>query len=273
MSNCILDCGGQVVSVASLYSNKDIVRRRPVGVCDTCGHVQIAPLYTAEEQQRINSLWHDHFVSGNAEQNKKKIQATYGRIKGYASSGRMLDVGGGEGWGQEVAYLCGMQYAVIEPMIALHDGYRAKAIDIAGQNIESIREHYDVIIFRHVLEHLLSPVTDLKKLANSLAPNGVIYIALPDFEALNGRKGYRTNSLRPVHVSYFTLDKLLWLTARVGLKPLVTGTDGELWGVFTRGECNYPLNNESKKNMSRLKREVLKNYLKDVRRILSFLRK
>lgn len=268
MNPCILRCGNTVKVVTNLISAKDLVRSRPIGVCTVCGHVQISPAYSQAEQVKINALGHSHFVAGNPEQNERKRRQTAERLAGYSLKGRMLDVGGGEGWAKQIADAEGMEYHVVEPMVELHEGYEKKGIKISARTISDVKEKFDLIIFRHVLEHLLDPVGDLEKLAQCLTPEGMLYVALPDFDDLDGRKGYRTSSLRPVHVSYFTMNKLQWLASRSGMKCLKSGHQNVLWAVFVPGVSDVSMINEFQKNCDRLKREVFRNLYTDYRRIL-----
>ena len=67
---------------------------------------------------------------------------------------------------------------------------------------------FDIIIFRHVLEHLLDPKLAFKKLSNLLRKDGVIYMALPNAEYPSKKKGFRTSFIRPVHVSYFHVENV-----------------------------------------------------------------
>ena len=39
---------------------------------------------------------------------------------------------------------------------------------------------FDLIVMRHVLEHLENPVTALKKIVNLLSKDGILYIAVPN---------------------------------------------------------------------------------------------
>lgn len=268
LNPCILRCGNTVKVVTNLYSAKDLVRSRPVGVCMTCGHVQITPLYSKEDHLKINGFWHGHFVKNNPEQNERKHRQTAERLEEYQLTGRMLDVGGGEGWAKKIADAAGMEYHAVEPMEELHAAYEKKGIKISARMISQVTEKYDLIILRHVLEHLLEPVEDLTRLTQCLTPNGFLYIALPDFEELSGKKGYRTSSLRPVHLSYFTMNKLLWVSSRAGLRCLKRGRENELWGIFTKGNSDVEMQNEFQKNTNRLRREVIRNLYSDYRRML-----
>lgn len=228
--SCLLRCGGVVVPTVRMFSNKDLKLTRWVGVCGTCGHVQITPVYGPDEQANINALWHSHFMAGS--DNVRKIETSIARIAPHAPhAGRLLDVGAGEGWGQLIAHRLGMDYWAFEPFTDLHEGLRRRGANIAGSGLDALEGEYEAIMCRHVLEHLLMPLEDLQRLVAKLSPRGVLCIAVPDFNQISGRAGYRTSSLRPVHVSYFTRGTLDWALARVGLEQLAQGDELELWTV------------------------------------------
>jgi len=91
---------------------------------------------------------------------------------------------------------------------------------------------------RHVLEHLLDPITTLEKIKYVLKDNGRLYISVPDmFNPINPLNGY---FFRAVHLYYFCQETLLSTIHKAGLKPVEFKSDrNELWGVFENGTFNY----------------------------------
>jgi 2-polyprenyl-3-methyl-5-hydroxy-6-metoxy-1,4-benzoquinol methylase len=80
-------------------------------------------------------------------------------------------------------------------------------------------QQYDLIILRHVLEHTHHPVQLLKYLAARLAPDGVIYVEVPNLDSgcakIFGKywKGYYV----PRHIFHYTIDSLTEIAKRAGL--------------------------------------------------------
>ena len=67
---------------------------------------------------------------------------------------------------------------------------------------------FDVIIMRHVLEHIVDPIQYLKKIQKDLEDDGVIFIEVPDFTFLDNHN----DTLLFEHVNYFsqlTLSRVL----------------------------------------------------------------
>jgi 2-polyprenyl-3-methyl-5-hydroxy-6-metoxy-1,4-benzoquinol methylase len=83
----------------------------------------------------------------------------------------------------------------------------------------------DVIIYSHVMEHILDPVAEGRAAAGFLAPGGVIYIEVPSIK--NIRNAYRWDLLRYLqnaHTFHFSLATLGNIMSAAGLS-LVRGTE------------------------------------------------
>jgi len=74
-------------------------------------------------------------------------------------------------------------------------------------------EPFHLVIVNHVLEHVSDPAAFLRILRDRLAPNGTLYVDVPDASA------YATISdLHVAHLHHFTTSTLRRLAARAGLK-------------------------------------------------------
>jgi SAM-dependent methyltransferase len=83
----------------------------------------------------------------------------------------------------------------------------------------------DVIIYSHVMEHILDPVAEGRAAAGFLAPGGVVYIEVPSIK--NIRNSYRWDLLRYLqnaHTFHFSLATLTSLMSAAGFS-LVRGTE------------------------------------------------
>lgn len=83
------------------------------------------------------------------------------------------------------------------------------------ENIDFENEKFDLIIMRHVLEHMQSPVDNLKIIAAILKNNGRVYIEVPNISVPVHSV---SNYFHHEHLSYFTLETLTATLARIGLK-------------------------------------------------------
>jgi 2-polyprenyl-3-methyl-5-hydroxy-6-metoxy-1,4-benzoquinol methylase len=91
---------------------------------------------------------------------------------------------------------------------------------------------YDLIVLRHVLEHTHQPVKLLKRLASRLAPDGLIYIEVPNMDAgcarVFGKRwvGYYV----PRHIFHYTLDSLAEAARNAGLRAELGRNEMPLMG-------------------------------------------
>lgn len=97
---------------------------------------------------------------------------------------------------------------------------------------------FDIIIFRHTIEHLLDPKKALWKLRGLLSENGVIFLALPNSSLPGTKKGFRTSYLRPVHISYFCEGNCRRLVMSCGFKVLEQKVDGEIQFLLGKAADN-----------------------------------
>lgn len=251
-------CGGRVRPVLRMWSTYDVVAARPVGVCPVCGHVQAAALPSPAEYERINNNYfserYANATKGRRQgRNQRKAAQTMERLAGrVGAGGAMLDVGAGDGWGQQVAQRLGLRYHALEADPTLAGQLAQAGAVIAPSDLaELARQHagrFDLIIMRHVLEHLLDPIGALTHLAQCLSQDGVFYAALPNLRTFRPKQGLRTDFFRPIHISYFTANKLAWCLAQAGLRPQWVDGQGELWTVARPGQAQVRLLNEGPRN-------------------------
>lgn len=86
-------------------------------------------------------------------------------------------------------------------------------------------ERFDVIIYSHVFEHVLTPYDELDEVARRLRPEGLLYLEIPGIH--NIRSNYRGDFLRLLqhaHIYHFTLTSLNNMVARKGFH-MVAGTE------------------------------------------------
>ena len=67
IDNCLMRCGGRIVRLTDIWSAYDECIRRPVGICDQCGHVQIARLFDAAEYAALNDRFFSKYKGGMAD--------------------------------------------------------------------------------------------------------------------------------------------------------------------------------------------------------------
>ncbi len=112
-----------------------------------------------------------------------------------AASLRVLELGLGHGYTASVFSGAFEDYTILEGDEGLIRKFRKEHGEVQAEIIHTMFEdyhtslEYDVIIMGFILEHVDNPVEIMRKYGKILARGGVIYITVPNAEALNRRVG------------------------------------------------------------------------------------
>jgi SAM-dependent methyltransferase len=153
----------------------------------------------------------------------KRIHATGGRPELVS----MLDYGTGNGRfamvGRRSFAGCAVDAVDFDPQpppALLRDGIRYLSVEAFGR--ESKR--YDLILLRHLVEHVHDPVAFLRSMADRLSPDGIMYIEVPNLESANIKLfGRRTNAYSvPYHLFHFDAKSLHAVCRSAGLDSRIS---------------------------------------------------
>lgn len=148
-------------------------------------------------------------------------------IKRYRKSGRLLEIGCGEGHFLAAAQAAGFDVAGIEP----EPGRASRAAERLGVHVECARlescrlgrARFDIVYHCDLLSHFEDPVAALQKMQGLLAPHGVLAFEVglladisPWWYSMIGSIGY------PQHRWLFSARSLERLLARADLEPART---------------------------------------------------
>ena len=209
----------------------DIVR------CGECGHMQLDVFPTDSQLLRL----YEDAASGDyvEEEAGQRLTARRGleRIERWVPGrGRLLDLGCWVGFLLAEAGSRGWEGVGVEPS-GFAAGYARSrlGLDVRQEDLFTASlpaGAFDAVVLGDVIEHLVDPAAALDRVAELLAPGGVVYLALPDAgSALARRMGARWWSVIPTHVQYFTRASLFRLLRRRGFEPLWAGTDPKTFTV------------------------------------------
>ena len=207
-----------------------------LGVCRACGAVQKpaddAFLADIDAIYKSYTIYHQaagaeqavfEQASGLPASRSVRLLDTFRSQAGLKPTGRMLDVGCGNGatiraFGQVAP---GWTKAGTE-----FDGkYRAEVESIPSTEplyvgpVEAVPGAFDVITMIHVLEHIVDPVAVLATLRGKLAPGGLLLIEVPHHPA------NPFELLIADHRSHFTADSLTRALVAAGYEIVSVATD------------------------------------------------
>ncbi len=220
-----------------------------VSICTNCGLVFLNPRWTKEDYNTFYATEYDQYYRFDeneaADKELRKAKIVWERLEKYAPRQRhsALDIGCGLGWC--LHYISeqapGLAIAGIEPSDICADhfvnqiGGELVARDVDSDWHLEQRGRFDLITFRHVLEHLMDPVAVLKKVSQVMSPNGVLYIAVPDMLHPDG--SLADFWYRCVHTFYYSKTTLTRIAAQAGLAPVaIKEENSELWAIFKKDE-------------------------------------
>lgn len=156
-----------------------------------------------------------------------------GRRLGIVIKGnRVCEIGAGSG--NVISAFDGNELYAIEPSEECRDVLKKKGINIVWSSIDQAKDSnykFEIILMRHVLEHVYYPNSFLKTVSYLLADNGIMYIAVPNILVSN-----RTiiNMFTYPHISYFSIHSLQYLCRSVGYNVLDIEADtDEIWCIIS----------------------------------------
>jgi SAM-dependent methyltransferase len=131
---------------------------------------------------------------------------------------RVLDFGGGTGSLMTSFMAQGCECAVIDYAPETIPG-----VERIGETLDALPadRRFDLIIASHVIEHVTDPVATVRSLADHLAADGLIYLAVP--LELAGRAPRRSDPV--THINFFAEPSVRELLRRTGLVTVTCRTE------------------------------------------------
>ncbi|KMO30594.1 methyltransferase type 11 [Methylobacterium variabile] len=222
---CNLCGGAEALTVAE--TDRRLKRLRSVA-CTGCGLIRTDPMPTAAELEAYYASAYRaayQFALGRRPPrhhlNRSRREAAF-RAELLAPAlrpgARVLDFGSGSGEFLAAARARGCAVTGVEPGRSYATYARAEHGARVLDRLDALPadEVFDVVTVHHVLEHLRDPVDTLARLADRLAPEGVLYAAVPNMAATGKPPHERFHF---AHVHGFVRDTLDRAARRAGLTP------------------------------------------------------
>ncbi|HYP78318.1 MAG TPA: class I SAM-dependent methyltransferase [Polyangiaceae bacterium] len=173
---------------------------------------------------------------------KAKRQLRELQAIGGVSGGRALDLGSGYGYFRAALSEAGFEHEGIE--ISKHARQVAEKLygfSTMGGTLDDygseLRGRYQLITLWDVIEHVADPVALLSRIADCLAPGGVVAIKTPNLDCPEAEVfGPYYHSLKREHLVYFTPKSLERAAERAGLRTLAVSSSSHLLLGFVGSE-------------------------------------
>ena len=219
-------------------------------ICMETGLVRNDPVPDDEALARFYAEDYRIAYKGAAKPRRRQILRNFRRAAAYVQSFRdvldpatqVLDVGAGSG---EFAFLMtrlGKSVTGIEPN-ARYAAYCREALGLEVRTAHLSPDlfppgRFDLIRLNHVLEHLNDPVRSLGQIARWLAPEGLLYVEVPNIEEYCHRKS-RGGMFHYAHIYNFNPWTLRTCAGLAGLAeaPETAARSADTTGAFFRCEA------------------------------------
>ncbi len=252
-----------------------------VSICPYDGLVFLSPRWSKVKyiqfyQNEYDSYYRASVFSDETDASKyRDIKTICSRLESLGlifNRHSVLDVGAGMGWSLEwlkknydfhrLVAIESSEHCITNLNNVVEASVLANNIDSDWQSTE-----FDLVIMRHVLEHFMNPVQALRKIAENLSANGIVYITVPDM--MNPKGSLKNYWFRSVHTFYFSKETLIRIALMGNLQPIkIKSEKSELWGIFrkTKNSSNkQSLGNVYKKQINIIRAQKRKQILLDLK--------
>lgn len=211
------------------------VFKRPDGLevfeCQNCGLAFVVNRHSGEnilqiyknqdtDFETLKDKFHDQEKTGG----NKLIVKLISKFKKISGS-RVLDIGCGPGFLLYEFKKLGAKCTGLEISEALVSfGNKELGLDIQSGTLENSNlplANFDIVVCSNLIEHLSDPAGFFSHLIRILAPNGILYISTPNYDATKeyGNKwpGFYKDF---EHIFYFNKRSLTFALSRLDLKPI-----------------------------------------------------
>ncbi len=191
--------------------------------CEQCGAV----FNECFDREKMNKAYKSKsYVVKKILKGQMSNNLTYisGKIVSYISSNMtVMEIGCGDGrLAMEIAGHC-------KEVITVDPSYASISTDIKIKNIKHYHDYFnedimresgkvDMVIARHLFEHLTGPVDFLNLIKQALTENGVLYLELPNMQEIVSSARYY--DIFNDHFGYYSKETLLDFLERFGFSEL-----------------------------------------------------
>lgn len=197
--------------------------------CDECGLVMFS---TEPTEDILKSHYENYPVSGIVSPiTKSRYEELLDLLEPFRKTGRILDIGCGEGFFLESAKKRGWDVHGTEFSSVYIPICKAKGISMeyGRLDISNYPEgSFDVITWFEVIEHINRPNEELEKFRHLVRVGGAVYLTTPNIDSLSRKiLGPKWTAITfPDHLCYYSPTSIRFLFKRHGFSPLQVKTTG-----------------------------------------------
>lgn len=235
IERCIICAGKDFIQYRAGLYGKDIC------ACANCQLVFTNPQPDPGELlTKYGADYYAHWI--RPEQRARRVKLWTRRVKVVKKvfpSGKLLDVGCGEGLFLDCAQRAGYEVAGLEvseyAVKYAKKEFGLKIHQTSLENADFPGDAFDIITLWHTIEHLPSPDITLQKAYQLLKPGGYLIVAVPNIADVIGQGFYRlvqghyfqiyTPAAKEPHLYHFSAATLKLLLEKCGFKVVVIGAD------------------------------------------------
>ena len=229
----------------------------PVVICKDCGLIQTNPRMDQDAYNEFYDTEYRKLYVGVEKPTSDYFQGQYSRgremferlktnnLLKASENMFVLEVGCGSGGILQYFKEQGCQVKGVDLGEAyIGYGINQHSLDLSVGTLDTLNldKAPDLIIYSHVLEHVLTPNDELRKVYNSLSDEGLLYIEVPSVKNLMNKYSYGMDFLRLMqnaHTYHFTPRSLCNLLGRNNFELVFSRTGQFLHSVFKKIETEY----------------------------------
>lgn len=191
--------------------------------CQGCGLLYLNPRPSPEEMKDYYpQAYREYRASIGKSVHRRYQEEKLRKVQAHSRGGRLLDVGCADGSFLQMAQQAGWEVRGVE--LAEDSAVYARealGLDVFKGELSEAgfpAEHFDVVTFWHVLEHLHNPLRELLEAHRILKPDGLLIVEVPNIASWQARL-FKTNWRAldtPRHLYHFSPDTLKAMLAEAG---------------------------------------------------------